>query len=399
MKDKKVVVGVTGGIAAYKAAELVRLLMKAGAHTQVAMTAHATKFVTPLTFEALSENRVVWNMWDPGTAPMDHINWGQDADLVIIAPATADFVGKMANGLGDDFLSTMVIAATAKVLVCPSMNARMFLSAAVQQNLAVLKERGYRVMTPGEGELACGVEGPGRLPEPADILELARGLVRDQDLAGMKILVTAGATMEPIDPVRYLTNRSSGKMGYALANMAALRGAEVTLVSGPGNLKPPVNVNFLGVKTTEEMRQAVVDGRLRHDVIIKAAAVLDYRPREVSDQKIKKESGPQTLQLERTPDILAELGRLRGDSPCVLVGFAAETEDLMAHASRKLKKKNLDMIVANDVSRKDAGFDTDTNLVKILHRDGRVEDLPLMTKQEVADQILDRVKALWTKSV
>ena len=399
MKDKKVVVGVTGGIAAYKAAELVRLLMKAGAHTQVAMTAHATKFVTPLTFEALSENRVVWNMWDPGTAPMDHINWGQDADLVIIAPATADFVGKMANGLGDDFLSTMVIAATAKVLVCPSMNARMFLSAAVQQNLAVLKERGYRVMTPGEGELACGVEGPGRLPEPADILELARGLVRDQDLAGMKILVTAGATMEPIDPVRYLTNRSSGKMGYALANMAALRGAEVTLVSGPGNLKPPVNVNFLGVKTTEEMRQAVVDGRLRHDVIIKAAAVLDYRPREVSDQKIKKESGPQTLQLERTPDILAELGRLRGDSPCVLVGFAAETEDLMAHASRKLKKKNRDMIVANDVSRKDAGFDTDTNLVKILHRDGRVEDLPLMTKQEVADQILDRVKALWTKSV
>ena len=399
MKDKKVVVGVTGGIAAYKAAELVRLLMKAGAHTQVAMTAHATKFVTPLTFEALSENRVVWNMWDPGTAPMDHINWGQDADLVIIAPATADFVGKMANGLGDDFLSTMVIAATAKVLVCPSMNARMFLSAAVQQNLAVLKERGYRVMTPGEGELACGVEGPGRLPEPADILELARGLVRDQDLAGMKILVTAGATMEPIDPVRYLTNRSIGKMGYALANMAALRGAEVTLVSGPGNLKPPVNVNFLGVKTTEEMRQAVVDGRLRHDVIIKAAAVLDYRPREVSDQKIKKESGPQTLQLERTPDILAELGRLRGDSPCVLVGFAAETEDLMAHASRKLKKKNLDMIVANDVSRKDAGFDTDTNLVKILHRDGRVEDLPLMTKQEVADQILDRVKALWTKSV
>ena len=384
MKDKKVVVGVTGGIAAYKAAELVRLLMKAGAHTQVAMTAHATKFVTPLTFEALSENRVVWNMWDPGTAPMDHINWGQDADLVIIAPATADFVGKMANGLGDDFLSTMVIAATAKVLVCPSMNARMFLSAAVQQNLAVLKERGYRVMTPGEGELACGVEGPGRLPEPADILELARGLVRDQDLAGMKILVTAGATMEPIDPVRYLTNRSSGKMGYALANMAALRGAEVTLVSGPGNLKPPVNVNFLGVKTTEEMRQAVVDGRLRHDVIIKAAAVLDYRPREVAEQKMKQEDGPQTLQLERTPDILAELGRLRGDSPCVLVGFAAETEELLVHAAQKLKKKNLDMIVANDVSRKDAGFDTDTNLVKIIHRDGRVEDLPLMSKQDVA---------------
>lgn len=397
MKDKKVVVGVTGGIAVYKAAELVRLLVKAGARTRVAMTAHATKFVTPLTFEALSENRVVWDMWDPGTEPMDHIRWGQDADLIIIAPATADFIGKMTHGLGDDFLSTMVIAATAKVLVCPSMNTQMFLSEAVQHNLAVLKERGYRVMAPGEGELACGVEGPGRLPEPEDILEQARGLVRDQDLTGMKILVTAGATMEPIDPVRYLTNRSSGKMGYALAEMAALRGAEVTLISGPGNLKPPVNVNFLGVKTTEEMRRAVLDVRLANDVIIKAAAVLDYRPREVAEQKIKKEDGPQTLQLERTPDILAELGRLRGDSPCVLVGFAAETEDLLAHAAQKLKKKNLDMIVANDVSRKDAGFDTDTNLVKIIHRDGRVEDLPLMSKQDVADQILDRVKALWVK--
>ncbi len=397
MQDKKVVLGVTGGIAVYKAAELVRLLVKAGARTRVAMTAHATKFVTPLTFEALSENRVVWDMWDPGTAPMDHINWGQDADLMIIAPATADFIGKMAHGLGDDFLSTMVIAATAKVLVCPSMNARMFLNAAVQDNLGVLRKRGYRVMAPGEGELACRTEGPGRLPEPEDILEQARSLVRDQDLAGMKILVTAGATMEPIDPVRYLTNRSSGKMGYALAEMAALRGADVTLVSGPSHLRPPVNVHFLGVKTTEEMREAVLDGRLRHDVIIKAAAVLDYRPREVAEQKMKKEEGPQTLQLERTPDILAELGRLRGDSPGVLVGFAAETEDLLAHAARKLEAKNLDLIVANDVSRKDAGFDTDTNLVKIIHRDGLVEDLPLMSKQDVADHILDRVKALWKK--
>lgn len=395
MKDKQVVVGVSGGIAAYKAAELVRLLVKAGGRTRVAMTAHATKFITPLTFEALSENRVVWDMWDPATLPMDHIHWGQEADLIIIAPATADFIGKMAHGLGDDFLSTMVIAATTKVLVCPSMNTQMFLSAAVQENLRILSERGYRVMAPAEGNLACGAEGAGRLPEPSDILEQAMAMLREQDLAGMKILVTAGATMEPLDPVRYLTNRSSGKMGYALARMAAARGAGVTLISGPSSLKAPVDVDLCNVKTTEEMRQAVLEHRSGCDAIIKAAAVLDFRPSRVSDQKVKKEDGPQTLELERTPDILEELGRTKGEHPCVLVGFAAETEELAAHATEKLKKKNLDMIVANDVSRKDAGFDTDTNLVRIFHRDGRDEDLPLMSKEEVADEILDRVKALW----
>lgn len=398
MKDKKVLVGVTGGIAVYKSAELVRMLVKEGVQTRVAMTAHATKFVTPLTFEALSGDRVVWDMWGPEAVPMDHISWGQETDLIIIAPATANFIAKMAHGLGDDFLSSMVLAATAKMLVCPSMNTQMFLNPAVQDNMRLLKERGIRVMAPGEGELACGTEGPGRLPEPAEIMEQARMLLRNQDLSGLRILVTAGATMEPIDPVRYLTNRSSGKMGYALARNAWMRGAEVTLISGPSSLSPPGDMTFCRVNTTEEMRQAVLEKREQCDVVIKAAAVLDYRPREIAAHKIKKEDGVHALELERTPDILAELGASKGENPRILVGFAAETQDLLAHAKEKLEKKNLDMIVANDVSKADAGFDADTNLVKIIYRDGRIEDLPLMTKQEVADQILDRVRGLWGKA-
>jgi phosphopantothenoylcysteine decarboxylase/phosphopantothenate--cysteine ligase len=397
MKDKRIIVGVTGGIAVYKAAELVRMLVKEGFQTKVAMTAHATKFVTPLTFEALSANRVLWDMWAPDTVPMAHINWGQETDLIIIAPATANFIGKMAHGLGDDFLSTMVIAATAKILVCPAMNSHMYLNPAVQENIGRLKERGCWVMAPGEGELACGTEGPGRLPEPGEILEKAVRILHNQDLSGLRILVTAGATMEPIDPVRYITNRSSGKMGYALARIASMRGAEVTLVSGPTNLDPPRDVTFCRVNTTGEMRQAVLGYRHRSDMIIKAAAVLDYRPREVAEHKIKKEDGIQSLELERTPDILAELGSTKGSAPCLLVGFAAETQGLLEHAKQKLEQKNLDMIVANDVSRADAGFDADTNLVKIITRDGRVEDLPLMTKLEVADRILDRAKGLWEK--
>ena len=239
MKGKKIIVGVTGGIAAYKAAELVRLLVKAGAETRVAMTAHATEFVTPLTFEALSGHRVVWDMWSHETLPMDHISWGQEADLIIVAPATANFIGKMAHGMGDDFLSTMVIAATAKILICPSMNSRMLMNPVVQDNIRLLKERGFSVMEPAEGELACGTEGPGRLPEPEDIVEEAVILLSEQDLSGLRVLVTAGATVEPMDPVRYLTNRSSGKMGYALARAARMRGADVVLVSGPTNLPPP----------------------------------------------------------------------------------------------------------------------------------------------------------------
>jgi phosphopantothenoylcysteine decarboxylase/phosphopantothenate--cysteine ligase len=275
------------------------------------------------------------------------------------------------------------------------MNTQMFLNPAVQKNIRELKERGYFLMEPSEGELACGTEGPGRLPEPVDILEQARILLSDQDLSGLRILVTAGPTVEPIDPVRYITNRSSGKMGYALAGAARRRGAEVMLVSGPTDLKPPVDVTFRQVKTTEEMKRAVLDGSEQYDVIIKAAAVSDYRPSDKSAQKIKKQNEIQSIELVRNPDILAELGNKRGNSRCILVGFAAETEDLLANATEKLRRKNLDMIVANDVSREDAGFESDTNLVKVIYRDGEMEEFPLMAKEEVADQLLERIKELW----
>ena len=398
MKGRKVIVGVTGGIAAYKAAELVRLLVKEGAVTKVAMTHNATKFITPLTLETLSGNRVVRDMWDSETHPLDHITWGQDSDLIIVAPATANFIGKMAHGIGDDFLSTLVIAATARILVCPSMNNRMYLNPAVQENLRLLRTRGCVIMDPAEGDLACRTEGPGRLPEPGEIVEEARMLLSDQDLAGVRILVTAGATLEPLDPVRYMSNRSSGKMGYALARAARRRGARVTLVSGPTALKPPRDVALSCVRTAEEMRRAVLSECREADVIIKAAAVLDWRPKETAEHKIKKGRGVQTLELVENPDILAELGCNRGNSRCLLVGFAAETQDLLTNAQEKLKKKNLDLIVVNDVSREDAGFEADTNAVKILYRDGRLEELPLMTKQELADQLLDRIRTLWEKS-
>jgi phosphopantothenoylcysteine decarboxylase/phosphopantothenate--cysteine ligase len=398
MKGRKVIVGVTGGIAAYKAAELVRLLAKEGAVTRVAMTHHATKFITPLTLETLSGNRVVADMWNPETHPLDHITWGQDSDLIIIAPATANFIGKMAHGIGDDFLSTLVIAATARVLVCPSMNTQMYLSQAVQENLQILKARGCAIMEPESGELACRTEGPGRLPEPEDIVEEAKMHLSKQDLAGLRILVTAGATLEPLDPVRYMSNRSSGKMGYALARAARMRGAKVTLVSGPTALKPPRAVALSRVKTAEEMRRTVLAECRQVDVIIKAAAVVDWRPKETAEHKIKKGRGVQTLELVENPDILAELGCGRGNSRCLLVGFAAETQDLVANAQEKLKKKNIDLIVVNDVSREDAGFEADTNAVKIVYRDGRMEEMPLMTKEEVADQLLDRIKILWEKS-
>jgi len=398
MKGRKVIVGVTGGIAAYKAAELVRLLVKEGAVTKVAMTRHATKFITRLTLEALSGSRVVADMWDPETHPLDHITWGQESELIIIAPATANFIGKMAHGIGDDFLSTLVIAATARLLVCPSMNTQMYLSQAVQENLQILKARGCAILEPGSGELACRTEGPGRLPEPEDIVEEARMLLSKQDLSGLRILVTAGATLEPLDPVRYMSNRSTGKMGYALARAARRRGAKVSLVSGPTALQPPRNVALSRVKTAEEMRRTVLAECQQYDVIIKAAAVLDWRPKETAEQKIKKGRGVQTLELVENPDILAELGCSRGNNRCLLVGFAAETQNLIANAQEKLKKKNLDLIVVNDVSREDAGFEADTNAVKIVYRDGRMEELPLMTKEEVADQLLDRIKILWEKS-
>jgi phosphopantothenoylcysteine decarboxylase/phosphopantothenate--cysteine ligase len=394
VKDKKIIVGITGGIAAYKAAELVRLLVKAGAQVRVAMTANAARFVTPLTFEALSGHRVIRDMWGQEETTIDHITWGQESDLIIIAPATANIIAKMAHGIADDFLSTMVLAATAKILVCPSMNDRMLINPAVQDNLRILNERNFAVMVPGEGQLACRSEGPGRLPEPQEIVEHAWTLLSPQDLSGQKVLITAGPTIEPIDPVRYISNRSSGKMGFALAKAARRRGASVTLVSGPVSLMPPYGVTFIPVKTADEMRNAVMENRPGRDIVIKAAAVSDYRPKDSAQQKIKKGPDSLTLDLLKNPDILWELGNSKKQSPFVLVGFAAETEDLPANAEAKLKAKNLDMIVANDVSRNDAGFETDTNIVKMIFADGHVEDSPLMTKDEVADLVLDRIKSL-----
>jgi phosphopantothenoylcysteine decarboxylase/phosphopantothenate--cysteine ligase len=399
MKGKRIIVGVTGGIAAYKAVELVRLLVRAGAHTQVGMTRNATRFVTPLTFEALSGNRVVWDMWDRDGTSIDHITWGQQTDLIIIAPATANFIAKMALGIGDDFLSTCVLAATAKILVCPSMNTEMFRNPAVQANLRLLEDRGVSVLAPGQGALACHAEGPGRLPEPEEIVQQATALLTEQDLSSLRILVTAGPTVEPIDPVRYLSNRSTGKMGYAIAGAAARRGASVTLVSGPTALRPPSGITVHRVQTAEEMKKAVLKVRKDCDVIVKAAAVSDYRPETCATQKLKKKADSMRLELVKNPDILFHLGRTKSKRPCLLVGFAAETEDLMTHAEEKLKQKNLDMIVANDVSREDAGFEADTNVVKIISRGGMVENCPKMTKGEVADLILDRVKTLFEERI
>lgn len=394
MKNKKITVGVSGGIAAYKIAELVRLLVKEGAETRVAMTRNATRFVAPLTFEALSGNRVIRDMWDGAGDSIDHINWGQEADLVILAPATANLIAKLTHGIADDFLSTMLLAATAKMLVCPAMNSRMYQHPTVQQNLQQLRDRGLALMQPVEGPLACGSEGPGRLPEPEEILQQAAVMLAEPDLAGLKILVTAGPTAEPIDPVRYLSNRSTGKMGYALARAAIRRGATVSLVSGPTNLNPPSGATFFSVRTAEEMRQAVFENRAGMDIIIKAAAVSDYRPQTYTEQKIKKEPGSLSLDLVRTADILAELGKTKPQESFLLVGFAAETENLLDYAQEKMRSKNVDIIVANDISAADTGFESDTNRIKMIFRDGRIEDSPLLSKDAVADLILDRLLAL-----
>jgi len=397
LKGKKILLGVTGGIAAYKAAELVRLLVKADLRVEVAMTESATWFVAPLTFETLSGNKVITRMFGREETPMDHIRCGQDSDLIIIAPATANIIGKMAHGIGDDFLSTCLLAATAKILLCPAMNDRMFLNPAVQDNLDLLKKRGVLVMAPDRGDLACGSDGPGRLPDPADILERALILLSEPDLAGLKVMVTAGPTTEYMDPVRFITNRSSGKMGYALARAAVQRGAEVVLISGPTTLKPPTGITFRPINTAQEMKAAVLADRSGCHIIIKAAAVSDYRPKETFDQKLKKGAATLSLEMVKNPDILAILGETKKDHPSILVGFAAETEDLLQNAQKKINAKHLDMIVANDVSRKDAGFETDTNAVKIIYGDGRVEDSALMAKIDVAHLILDRAKALKDK--
>jgi phosphopantothenoylcysteine decarboxylase/phosphopantothenate--cysteine ligase len=394
LKGKKVVLGVTGGIAAYKAAEFVRLLAKEEVDVHVVMTQNAQKFITSLTFQTLSGNPVVT---DPFAlledAQIGHIALADLAELVVVLPATANIIGKIANGIADDFLSTMVMATKAPVLFVPSMNVNMWENKALQKNIQILLERGYHLLEPGEGELACHWYGKGRLPELNEVVEKMEDLLSPKDLKGEQILITGGPTQEPIDPVRFITNRSSGKMGYALAKVARRRGANVILVSGPASLPlPRRDIKGVPVRTAEEMRKAVLANLKGSSVVIKAAAVSDFRPKVISQKKIKKGNSDTTLALERTKDILEELGRKKGNR--ILVGFAAETENLMANAKKKLQEKNLDLIVVNDVTRPGSGFAGDTNQVKVLYSSGQVKDLPLMTKEEVSQFILDDVVKL-----
>ncbi len=393
LKGKEIVLGVTGGIAAYKAVELLRLLTKGGASVHVIMTRSATEFLTPLTFQTLSMNPVHTELFNLiSEREIGHIALADRADLFIIAPATANTIGKLANGIADDLLSTTVMATKAPVLIAPAMNVNMYQNPLYKENEARLKNHGYLFVEPARGMLACGWEGEGKLQEPQAIFEAAAAALTPKDLAGERVLVTAGPTREELDPVRFISNHSSGKMGYAIARAAWCRGAEVTLVTGPTCLDFPFGVETVAVESAEEMRTAVMDRLAGSSVIIKAAAVADYRPRRRSDGKIKKSDQPLTLELVKNPDILGELGKIKGER--ILVGFAAETEALVENARTKLTEKNLDMVVANDIGQAGAGFDVDTNIAKLVFRDGRVEELPLMGKGDLADIILDRVAAL-----
>lgn len=391
LKGKSVVVGVCGGIAAYKVVEVVSRLKKLGADVDVIMTAHAQKFVTPLTFRSLSHNPVVTDMFDePEYWDIKHISLARKAHLFIIAPATANIIGKLASGIADDMLSTTVVATTAPVLIVPAMNYNMYSNPIVQQNIEKLKALGYIFMEPDTGVMAEGSSGKGRLPEPEAIVERAAAILKPRrDLEGMKIMVTAGPTRENIDPVRYISNYSSGKMGYAVAQAAAERGADVLLISGPVALDKPDDAEVISVVTAQQMYDAVMAHFPDCDAVVMAAAVADYRASEISGLKLKKNGDEIVLKLEKNPDILKELGKIKDGR--ILAGFCAETDHLTENAVKKLKEKNLDMIVANDVTMEGAGFGTDTNIIKIVKRDGSVTDLPLMTKLEAAHRILDEI--------
>lgn len=395
----KIALGVSGCIAAYKAAELVRLLQQEGLSVQVVMTKSAQEFVRPLTFAALTGQKVITGMFGGGAEPanvenaVEHIGVADSIDALVVAPATANLLGKLAQGIADDFLTTLYLATKAPVLVAPAMNVNMWQHPAVQANLAQLRERGVAVVEPDQGYLACGWTGPGRLATLEEIVARVLTLLGiRKDLAGETVLVTAGPTCEDIDPVRYITNRSSGRMGYAVAEAARRRGAEVILVSGPTAIPVPSGVRVERVRTTEEMRQAVRAALPQTTVVIKAAAVADFRPVRIEKHKIKRRRGELKLELESTADLLEEVAREKGSR--LLVGFAAESENVVENARLKLETKHLDLVVANDITREGAGFDGETNIVTLLSRDGRQTDLPKMNKQAVADLILDEVVRL-----
>ena len=406
----KVLLGVTGCIGAYKAAEILRGLQKQNVEVRVMMTRHATEFIAPLTFEALSGHAVIADMWDrPNHSQIEHISWARWADVILIAPATANCLAKFAHGLADDFLSTVYLSNTNPVFIAPAMNVEMWQHPATQANLATLKQRGVTIIEPGTGYQACGEIGAGRLAEPEDIVErviqffrtrrCALGAPHSQDLKGEHILITAGPTVEDLDPVRFITNRSSGKMGYALAEAAQARGARVTLVSGPVRLTPPDGIETINVRATREMYDAVL-ARL-HDAtaFIGCAAVADFRPAQKADNKLKKLGRTNlTLELETTEDIIAAVGAAVGaqskDTSRIVIGFAAESQNLLDYAERKLREKGMHAIVANDITRQDAGFDVETNAATILRRDGTRTELPLQSKRELAERVLDEIALL-----
>jgi phosphopantothenoylcysteine decarboxylase/phosphopantothenate--cysteine ligase len=398
----RITLGVTGGVAAYKAAELVRLLQQDGFTVQVVMTRGAREFVTPLTFAALSGQKVITDLFEKSSAgeanvesAIEHIAVAQRTDLLLVAPATADILAKFARGIADDFLTTLYLATTAPVVVAPAMNVNMWNHVATQENVEKLRARGVKVVNPDEGYLACGMTGAGRLAGQKEIVAAVHKILHAQkDLQGETIVITAGPTREDLDPVRYITNRSSGKMGYAVAEAAARRGAKVTLVSGPVNLESPSGVERIDVRNAEEMRRAVIERLPFSTIAIFAAAVADYRPAETQTEKIKRNKHPLTLRLEPTPDILAEAAQTKGDRLRLIVGFAAETDHVAENARKKLAAKNADLIVANDVTAEGAGFDNDTNIVTLFSRDGRDLALPKLGKSEVAQRILDEVLRL-----
>lgn len=398
LKDKTVVIGVCGGIAVYKACDLVSKLKKTGVNVHVIMTKSATEFVAPLTFQTLSQNYVVEDMFEsPKTWDVEHISLAKKADVFVLAPATANVIGKVANGIADDMLTTTIMATKAKVLIAPAMNTNMYENPVVQRNIQTLKDLDYKFVEPESGRLACGDIGSGKLASVDTIFNSIIELLEiKKDLEGTSMIITAGPTVESIDPVRYITNRSTGKMGYSIAKKAIERGADVTLVSGPTNIVPPQNLKkFIQIESAEDMYNAVLENMDENQVIIKSAAVADYRPKEYSDNKIKKSDDDLSIRLDRTKDIALELGKIKDNK--ILVGFAAETNDLLENAKNKIQKKNLDFIVANDLTQDGAGFGVDTNIVKIIDREGVVQEHPKMKKEEVADVILDKIKTLLNK--
>ncbi len=400
LAGKKILLGISGGIAAYKCAELTRRLIERGAEVRIVMTKAAQEFITPLTMQAVSGYPVSDSLFDPAAeASMGHIELGKWADLILLAPATADLIARISAGMGNDLLSTLCLASDSPVAVAPAMNQQMYLNVATQENLATLKRRGFPIWGPGSGEQACGDVGPGRMLEPMQLVHHAEAFFQPADLCNVKIAITAGPTREAIDPVRYLTNHSSGKMGYAIAEAAAKRGAQITLISGPVNLPAPANVARINTESAEQMHQAALEAATNHDIFISCAAVADFRPAEIASQKMKKKSGEDEmiLRLVKNPDIVASVAGLTKQRPFT-VGFAAETQDIEQYARGKLSRKNLDLICANDVSQQGQGFNSDSNALHLFWADGD-KALPLAPKHDLGQQLISEIIALYKEKL